>query len=484
MKSWKGNKLALVVAILVGLPVLVSACTKPPVASFTADKTIAAVGEAIRLTDNSTGEITSWSWDLGDGNTSTEQNPSHTYTIKGNYIASLTVSNKAGSNTATLGITVLEPPMASLAADKAKAAVREPIEFTNTSTGDITSWSWDFGDGNTSTEENPSHSYAKQGDYTASLTVSSEVGSDTDTSDIIVVGPPSASFSTSETKTKPGSSIQFTDESTGDVDSWSWDFGDGNTSTKENPSHTYAEKGDYTVSLTVSNMAGSDTDTLAIVVLEPPKANFSASETKAKVNSSIQFTDESTGDIDSWSWDFGDGDTSTEENPSHTYRDGGTYTVSLKVSNAVSSDTREEKDYITISSFIISRMVMCSDVTGINVYTPQPDATFHVGDSAWLYFEVTGFEQRKTNGEYEVWIQWQGHKIYDPDGNLIWDESDTLSEGRETLTEMWVSPVWAFWWPMGVAERTDPLGEYRMEVKMVDKSTGETATESVTFILE
>ena len=482
MKHWKGITSALVVAvILVGLPVLVSACTKPPVASFTADKTIAAVGEAIRLTDNSTGEITSWSWDLGDGNTSTEQNPSHTYTIKGNYIASLTVSNQAGSDTASLAINILEPPVASFTSDKTKAAVGEAIEFTNTSTGEITSWSWDFGNGNTSIEENPSHSYAKEGDHTASLTVSGEVGSDTDTSDIIVVGPPSASFSTSETKTKPGSSIQFTNESTGDIDSWSWDFGDGNTSAEENPSHKYAEKGRYTVSLTVFNMAGSDTDTLAIVVLEPPNANFSASETKAKVNSSIQFTNESTGDIDSWLWDFGDGDTSTQKNPSHTYRDGGTYTVSLKVSNAISSDTREEKDYITISSFIISRMVMCSDVTDEGVYTPQPDATFHVGDSSWVYFEVRGFELKKTNGMYEVWVQWEQVKFYDPDGNVM-GELSNVSEMHETVAERfdWIS----LWMPLGEAETTDPLGEYRVEVKVVDKLSGDIATESVTFILE
>jgi len=83
-----------------------------------------------------------------------------------------------------------------------------------------------------------------------------------------------------------------------------------------------------------------------------------------------------------------------------------------------------------------------------------------------------------------VWIQWQGHKIYDPDGNLLVDEYDTLSEGRETLTEMWVSPVWAFWWLMGEAESGDPLGEYKMEVKMVDKLSGDIAIESISFILE
>ena len=374
-----------------------------------------------------------------------------------------------------------EPPVAGLTADKTTVPVGETIQFSNTSTGEITSWSWDFGDGNTSTQENPSHAYPKQGNYTASLTVSNKAGSDTITLAITVFGPPSASFSTSETKTKPGSSIQFTDESTGDIDSWSWDFGDGNTSTEENPSHTYAEKGDYTVSLTVSNKAGSDTDTLPIVVLAPPNANFSASEARARVNSSIQFTDESTGDIDSWLWDFGDGSTNTQRNPSHTYRDAGTYTVSLTVSNAVSSDTRVKKDYITITSFAVSYIVTCSDVTDEGVYTPQPDATFHVGDVPWVYFEVRGFELRETDGKYEIWVQWTQFKFYDPEGNLMGELSD-VSELHETVAEKfdWVS----FWIPLGEAETTDPLGEYRVEVKVVDKLSGDTATESITFVLE
>ena len=374
-----------------------------------------------------------------------------------------------------------EPPVASFTSDKTTVVVGEDVQFTNKSTGEITSWSWDFGDGNTSTEQNPSHAYAKGGDYAASLTVSNKAGSHTDTLAITVLGPPSASLSASETKTKPGSSIQFTDESTGDVDSWSWDFGDGNTSTEENPSHAYSKRGNYTVSLTVSNRAGSDTDTLPIIVLEPPSANFSVSETKAARYSSIQFTDESTGDIDSWSWDFGDGNTSTEQNPSYMYEDGGTYTVSLTVSNAISSDTREKKDYITIPSFFISDIIICSDVREDGVYFPQPNATFHVGDEVWVYFEVLDYEAQKTDGNYKVWVQWQQLQWYDPDGNLllVWYE---MSELRDTVPEKW---NWcSFWICLGEAESGDPLGEYRVEVEVEDRIGGETATASITFILE
>jgi PKD repeat protein len=401
MKYWKGTMSTLPVAILAGLLVLVTGCTEPPVASFTTDKTNVAAGEAVQFTNSSTGEVTSWSWDFGDGNTSTQQNPFHTYNEKGSYTASLAVFNKAGSDTATLAI--------------------------------------------------------------------------------IVRGPPVASFTTDETKVAVGDTVQFTNSSTGEVNSLSWDFGDGNTSTQENPSHAYAEKGNYTASLTVSNKAGSDTATSAITVLEPPRANFSASETRVKLDTSIQFTDESGGDVDSWSWDFGDGNTSTEQNPSPTYKDTGTYTVSLTVSNAISSDTRAKKDYVTIRNFVVSRMVMCSSVTEEGDYTPQPDATYHVGDLSWVYFEITGFEQPKTNGNYEVWVQWREFKLYNPDGTLLAALAD-VSEMHDTVDR--IVPFVSFWIPLGEAESSDPLGEYRVEVTVEDKLAGDTATGSIIFILE
>ena len=376
-----------------------------------------------------------------------------------------------------------EPPVAGLTADKTTVAVGENVQFSNTSTGEIASWSWDFGDGNMSSQENPFHAYADEGNYNVSLTVSNKAGSDMASLAIMVFGPPSAAFSVSETKTKPGSSTQFMDKTAGEIDSWLWDFGDGNTSTEQNPAHTYAERGDYTVSLTVSNKAGSDTDTLPIVVLAPPNANFSASEARAKVNSSIQFTDESTGDIDSWLWDFGDGSTSTEQNPSHTYRDAGTYTVSLTVSNAINEDTRKKEDYITVTAFTVSRLVMCSDVTDEGDYTPQPDATYHVGDPAWIYFKVTGFEERKADGDYEFWLQWQSLRIFNPDGSLLVDLTG-LVDRHGTDPPPVLGDVWSAWFSLGKAESTDPLGEYRVEVKVVDKLTGDMATESTTFVLE
>ncbi len=127
--------------------------------------------------------------------------------------------------------------------------------FTDQSTNDPTFWSWDFGDDNTSDEQNPTHTYTTPGDYTVCLTAGNDAGSDTDCQDITAVLVPEAAFTF---ELMDDGVVQFTDQSTNDPSAWSWDFGDGNTSTEQNPEHAYAEGGDYTVCLTATNEAGSN----------------------------------------------------------------------------------------------------------------------------------------------------------------------------------------------------------------------------------
>ena len=147
--------------------------------------------------------------------------------------------------------------------------------------------------------------------------------------------------------------VYFEDLSTGEITSWSWDFGDAGTSPAQNPSHTYNTPGTYTVSLTVTGPGGSDTEikTDYITVTPPaPVADFSADPTSGTAPLAVNFTDLSTGSITNWSWNFGDGGTSTEQNPTHTYNTAGTYTVSLTVTGPGGSDTETKIDYITVST--------------------------------------------------------------------------------------------------------------------------------------
>lgn len=146
--------------------------------------------------------------------------------------------------------------------------------------------------------------------------------------------------------------VNFTDQSTGNITSWEWEFGDGETSTNQNPTHTYEDPGIYTVELTVTGPGGTDTETKAdyiVVEHETPVANFTADNTIGDAPLTVNFSDESTGIIDTWKWDFGDDSPlSNEQNPTHTYEDPGTYTVSLTVTGPGGSDTETKENLISV----------------------------------------------------------------------------------------------------------------------------------------
>jgi PKD repeat protein len=240
-----------------------------PVANFTAVPRSGSSPLVVQFTDTSTGTITSRLWNFGDGTTSTERHPSHTYTYQktGSYTVSLTVTGPGGSNTKTMAgyIRVTPPaPVADFTAVPRSGNSPLVVQFTDTSTGNIISRLWNFGDGTTSTERNPSHTYLKEGSYTVSLTVTGPGGSDTKTVvGYIQVTPPApvANFTAAPTSGDSPLVVQFTDTSTGNITSRLWDFGDGTTSTKQNPTHTYTfnNTGDFTVSLTVTGPGGTDT---------------------------------------------------------------------------------------------------------------------------------------------------------------------------------------------------------------------------------
>ena len=142
-----------------------------------------------------------------------------------------------------------------------------------------------------------------------------------------------AIFSASATSGKAPLTVHFTDSSVGSIAKWFWNFGDGKTSTVRNPSHTYSKAGAYTVTLTVTGAGGINTCTQpdCITVYDAPKANFSASPSSGKAPLQVNFTNESTGLVTSWLWSFGDGATSTDVSPVHTYNRPGTFTAKLTV---------------------------------------------------------------------------------------------------------------------------------------------------------
>jgi PKD repeat protein len=153
---------------------------KVPAAAFSASLTSGYAPLTIRFTDRSTGPATSWKWSFGDGTSSTQMNPSHTYNRLGKYNVSLTVRNAAGINKVTkrsfINVNALKPPLPAFSASPLNGKAPMTVRFTDKSTNNPDSWSWDFGDKSTSTLHNPVHKYAKAGKYAVKLTVKNSKG--------------------------------------------------------------------------------------------------------------------------------------------------------------------------------------------------------------------------------------------------------------------------------------------------------------------
>jgi beta propeller repeat protein len=329
-----------------------------PVANFSAIPISGKAPLSVFFSDKSTGTPKKWKWDFGDGTTSTKQNPTHKYSKVGVYTVKLTVTNAAGSNTATKTdyIKVIAKPVAAFSVSPTSGRAPLNVKFTDTSTGTPTKWKWDFGDGSKSFLQNPTHKYSKAGKYTVTLTVTNAAGINTVTKSnyITVTAKPAAAFSASPTSGKSPLNVKFTDKSTGSPTKWKWDFGDGISSTKQNPTHKYSKAGKYTVTLKVTNAVGINTVTKSNYITvtgtsQAPTADFWGWPLSGKAPLKVTFTETSKGSPTSWKWDFGDGKYSTEKSPTHTYSSAGTYTVKLTATNEAGSSTKSKWKYIKVA---------------------------------------------------------------------------------------------------------------------------------------
>jgi PKD repeat protein len=257
----------------------------PPNAAFTPGCT----ADGCRFSDGSNdsdGTVTAWRWDFGDGNSSTQRNPSHTFASSGTYQVRLTVTDdRGGQGSTTRQVTVGQPANAPPTADLGWSCTALDCAFTDASAdgdGGITAWLWSFGDGETASVQHPSHSYGAASTYTVSLTVTDDDDAQSSVSKQVTVSLPGSNASPVADFTSACTNLTcaFTDRSTdpdGSVASWSWTFGDGATSTAQNPSRTYAAAGSYTVSLTVTDDDGATQQHSATVSVTapPPPASIS-----------------------------------------------------------------------------------------------------------------------------------------------------------------------------------------------------------------
>jgi PKD repeat protein len=210
------------------------------------------------------------------------------------------------------------------------ACLYNPTTFTDQSIGSIgpaTQWHWNFGDGNASTVQNPSHIYNSSGNYTVTLIASDTADCPDTTSRLILVRAlPVVNF-TATTVCANQPPTLFTDQSVAAVQ-WNWSFGDGGSSALQNPTHAYALSGNYTATLIAADVNGC-LDTSSNTVSVNPVGTASFTSTNVCYPSAMVFNNTSTGPNVAYGWSFGDGQLSTQQSPSHTYTAAGTYSVTL-----------------------------------------------------------------------------------------------------------------------------------------------------------
>jgi len=287
------------------------------------------------------------------------------------------------------------PPVPDFSANITKGLYPLAVQFTDNSSS-AESIEWDFGDGNTSTDLNPVHTYSEAGLYTVSLTATGNGTSVVKTVDdyINVALPPIPDFGANVTNGPYPLTVQFMDNSSY-TESVEWDLGDGSTSSEINPVHTYEDRGLYTVTLVASGNGTTVNKTVEAFINVttqpfPPTANFSANAIRGPAPLTVNFNDESYNAI-YWRWDVdGDGQIDyTVENPVHTYETPGSYNVSLYVSNEYGNDTKVVYDCINVLAHpVISERTLSKT----SVY-PEEEFTANLSiESAWDLQNLTVVE--------------------------------------------------------------------------------------------
>lgn len=351
-----------------------------PQADFLADSVLGCAPHIVNFTDDSKGPRNRWEWDFGDGDSSIDTNPSHTYDTTGIYTVTLIVYNdeletsdtKVKSRFITVGSSV-----GGIQASDTLACPGTAITFEGIDPGNIDTWKWNFGDlsvDSISQESLPVHVYDSVGVYTVTLTTRGECPQFTlvDTNLIRITLCPTAAFTATAPIDCRTRTIEFTDSSVAPagevITAWLWDFGEGSTAITQDASVTYNNSGSFEVSLTVtSDGGGSNTRYDTVVVYDSTTAAFSSIGPRTSCFNparqfQVKFLADSPGLFDSLIWDFGDGNTLYDDpSPVHAYTIPGTYPVSLKVFGCLSDSTA------------ISDFVVLSDPLPPLLYTISPD---------------------------------------------------------------------------------------------------------------
>jgi PKD repeat protein len=321
--------------------------------------------EGVDITFDGSGSTDSYSdrsslqyyWSFGDGDIGNGLTAIHRFLDNGTYGVTLRVTDRGGlTNYSNITVVITDAlPTASF------TPPQNPVEgvqvaFTDTSISypdQIVSWTWEFGDGNKTYTKDATHTYMQDAQYTIGLTVVDEDGSSDKTMVIIEVADvsPRADFTVSNLSPLENTTVYFNDTSYSypdTIDSYSWVFGDGSVEagpSASHVSHVYLQNGSYNVTLTVTDSDGSTSKHWDTVQVQDsvPTASFEFSPSTPLEGQTVYFVDESSAHdrVVTWQWDFGDGNTSNLQTPSHEYGNNGTYDVTLIVSDGDGSTSQK-----------------------------------------------------------------------------------------------------------------------------------------------
>jgi len=350
---------------------------------FSADKTAGCAPLTVSFRDLTTGNPKFWNWDFGNGTLSNVQYPSVTYSTPGTYTVTLVVRNADGTNgiTKTNYITVYASPSAGFSADITTGCVPVNVQFTDKSTsnnGNIVSWQWDFGDGTTSTAQNPQKTYSAVGFYSVALTVTSSSGCKSTAVAgryIRIVSGVTANFDNSKATTcQAPYTINFTNQSAGPGNmSYQWDLGNGTNSSQVNPSTTYAASGNYNVTLTAFSDFGCSASITKTLNLNGTTTAIKAPDTVCQ-SEHVWFTNNSSVKPIKTIWDFGNGSKSTNVDDSAIFVNPGDYTIKLYNAYSGCIDSAIHKLHVRSSPPV--------DFTVTNNFSCKPPLTVNFKDNS------------------------------------------------------------------------------------------------------
>jgi PKD repeat protein len=344
-----------ILIFLVVLLATVGFATAVPVANFTPNPVSGQImtsgGLPVQFTDTSLGgPMINWTWNFGDGSPLDHAiNPSHSYVTAGIFPVNLIVWNVTDFSTVSHNVTI--EPLAQFTPLTPVNVAPFNVQFTDTSFGQPNIWTWRFGDGNTSTIQNPSNIYTHSGLYMVNLTVERNGRTNSSINGTVTVNP-AADYTINPSPGNVSNTFQFNGTTTGaPVINYTWFFGDGNSQIQAVPGnqsnatpHSYSVANTYLTNLTVFGNMGTKSATVEKSLTVYPVAQFSA-PSNTVAGRQVQFTDTSLGDIanvnsgpGSWLWNFGDGATSAVQNPTHIFG-AGRFTVTLTVTKNGLSDT-------------------------------------------------------------------------------------------------------------------------------------------------